>query len=128
MPSAEVNQQAKNNGQWGENVALDILNDKFNDVQFINDTIDFYADNGILIEVKTCQYVINRCDDKGDKRFGRFTFNPDQHEILLNKDGYYLLIVKNGDLVIKAKVIQACDVFQWMTNFQRKVCWRSLIG
>lgn len=128
MESLSVNQSVIRNGNWGEQCALPILQEKFGNVDYVNGLIDFYDENGIPIEVKTCQEFIRRCDDDGatDNRLGRFTLERDQHELLLTQDGYYLFLVRNGDMLVCAKVMKASDVFAWMSNFKRQVTWRFL--
>lgn len=128
MESSDRQSNCIINGNWGELRALEILNEKFNDVQYVNELIDFYADDGIPIEVKTCQEWINRVDDIGELRHGRFTFVKEQHEYLLCQDGYYLFIVRNGDMIVRSRLLKADDVFAWMSNFRRQMTWRCLLG
>jgi hypothetical protein len=128
MPSAKVNRTAKNNGEWGEKIAPDILSDKFANIEYLNQTIDFYAMNNIPIEVKTCQFFINRNDERGNgKRFGRFTFNKHQHEILLHKKGYYLLLVKHKDLIHKARIIKAEDIALSISDLRKQYTWKFVM-
>lgn len=121
------NSVAKKNGNWGEDIAIHFLQAKFGDVTYVNDLIDFYTDSGIPIEVKTCQEFINRVDNKGDLRHGRFTMMKDQHELLLAQGGYYLFIVKAGVFILKARLIKACDVFMSMLNFRPQITWVGLV-
>lgn len=128
MTELTPNQQAIRNGNWGERRAQTILTDKFGNVDYVNDLVDFYVDNGVPVEVKTCQQFINRVDDKPVAiRLGRFTFDREQHEYLLTNEGYYLFLVRNGDLLVHVDFLRADDVFAWMSNFQRQLCWRFLI-
>lgn len=125
--SETPNSVAKNNGEWGENVAEPILKNYFGWVKKINETVDFYDEiMKIPIEVKTCQEFIQRQDKDGELRHGRFTFEKEQHKYLLAQEGYYLFIVRSGDLVLRSRLIKAEDVFTWMSNFKRQLAWVML--
>lgn len=125
MASSEVNSQAKNNGNWGEQRALPILERIFTDLEYRNDIIDFYAENGIPIEVKTCKFKIGRESEHGRKtlfRAGRFVLDKDQHQILQNQNGFYLFLVKDGDLLVKANLMKAKDL-----TFTRNISWGMVV-
>lgn len=116
------NAKAKDNGEWGEATAQHILTKKFNNVQYVNGLIDYYAGAGIPIEVKTCQEFIERGEaSKYDIRHGRFTLEKDQHDFLLHKSGYYLFLVKNGSLLVRHLLIPASDI-----GFMKQVTWRRI--
>ena len=127
MDSLTPNQLAIRNGNFGEQCAMKILNERFGNVEFVNELIDYYVDAGIPIEVKTCQELINR-GDRPNNRLGRFTFMKEQHKTLLDENGYYLFIVKNGDFLICFKVIRADEVFMFMDEFKFQLTWGFLIG
>lgn len=130
MARASVNKIAKNNGEFGEKVAPKILEIiltpeikvKLGNILFVNDLIDFYSESGIPIEVKTCQEWIERGDNRPTAcRLGRFVLDKDQHDYLTLNDGYYLFIVKNESLVMRARLLKAEDI-----TFQRNLLWRLL--
>lgn len=121
MSSMSVNQLAKSNGDFGEDVAQVLLNRLFSNCERVNDLLDFYLDNGIPIEIKTCQEWINRCD-RPSLRHGRFKLEKDQHEVLLVKKGYYLFLVKSGDFIVKGKLVMAEDI-----TFFKQVTWHGLV-
>lgn len=73
----------------------------------LKEIIEYYHKNNILMEIVTCKEKIQ----DGDKyRFGRFVFENDKHHIMLNRKGYYFLIVKNGHGIINAKLVSALDI------------------
>ena len=72
--------------------------------------------------------AIKRTDRFNKIRHGSFIFCPEQHEILLNKDGYYLLIVKNEDIVHKARILKAEDIALSIADLKRQQCWKFLLG
>lgn len=118
------NTKAKNNGEWGEKIAEPILKEKFGDVEFVNELIDYYSKSGIYIEVKTCQDKVKRGEDgRYPTRSGKFKLEKDQHDFLMFKDGYYLFLVKSGSLLVAGKVIKARDV-----PFAKTHTWNRLLG
>lgn len=124
-----MNGIAKNNGDWGESITPPLLDRtitpelriKLGNLEYVNELVDFYSENGIPIEIKTCQEFIDRADVQGGVRLGRFVLDREQHEFLVHKKGYYFFIVKSGSLVLRAKLVEADDI-----TFQRKLLWRPL--
>lgn len=111
---------AKNNGDWGERRALELLSKTFPDIEYVSDLIDFYTVNKIPIEVKTCQ---DRIDTFPYGRQGRYCLDQAQHEVLTRDKGFYFFLVKSGSLLVKAKLIEASEV-----NFKRQINWRVIHG
>jgi len=73
----------------------------------LEEIISYYHDNNILMEIVTCKEKIQ---DGNKYRFGRFVFEKAKHEVMLNREGYYFLIVKNGHGIVNAKLISAKDI------------------
>lgn len=129
MASSLVNTIASNNGKESEilaeaqleRVASQDLRVKIGSVEYVDELVDFYSENGIPIEVKSCQEWQGRADNYGDKRLGRFVLDKEQHDFLTHKQGYYFFIVKAGSLVLRAKLLRADEI-----TFQRLLLWRPL--
>lgn len=116
-------QQCITNGNAMEKTAMKILNEKFDDVEFVNDLIDFYADNHIPIEIKSCQYMIDSGNPKYPKRYGRFKIDKEQHEFLEIHKGYYLFLVHHNGFLITGKLISALDI-----PFMYQFTWREILN
>jgi hypothetical protein len=116
--SEESQITAKTNGQWGEEQAQILLAKDFPDLKYIQETIDFMTASGILIEVKTCQETI---DTFPRKRRGRYLLDMIQHEILLQKEGYYFFLVKAGPFLLRAKLVKASEII-----FKRQINWSHI--
>lgn len=125
MPCSEVNKRAKANGDFGEKAAQKLLLNRFRSVKYTNQLIDYYAENKIPIEVKTCQEYIKRgYDRKGrvKERAGRFTFDKDQHLELIHKNGYYLFLVKNESMIVRGQLVRARDI-----AYLKQIAWPMVI-
>jgi len=116
------NLKAITNGTWGEQQAGRILEDKFGQVDYINDLIDYYLNDKTPIEVKTCQVRINTGIEKYPTRPGKFSLRKDQHDFLLQNNGLYIFIVKNERLVHGYKIVPASKI-----PFKMNIPWNKLI-
>jgi len=119
---SERNHKVQENGEWGENQAKDILRDTFGAAEHINSLVDFMLNNGIPIEVKTCQITIQTGQIKYPTRRGRFILVPDQHEYLQSNKGLYLFIVKDDRFVYGWKLLEANKI-----NYKRHIQWDKII-
>lgn len=112
----------KENGNNMEFASMQILTKKFENLEFVNGLIDFYANNKIPIEIKSCQYLIESGNPKYPKRFGRFKLEKEQHEFLEIHKGYYLFLVQSDGFIVKGKLIEAIDI-----PFTNQLTWRELM-
>jgi len=118
----KVQSKIKENGNMMELKAMEILTNKFNNVDYVNELIDFYVENKIPIEIKSCQYHIKSSNSKYPLRLGRFVLDKEQHEFLEIHKGYYLFMVHHNGFLIKGKLIQAVDI-----PFSKLITWRELL-
>ena len=85
----------------------------------LKEIISYYHNNNVLMEIVTCREKIQ----DGEKwRFGRFIFDSQKHEALMNREGHYFLIVRNGIGIVNAKLISAKEIgnkklVSWMEIF-----------
>jgi hypothetical protein len=63
--------------------------------------------DGKPLEIKSCQQYITDMGSARNRRSGRFVFNEEQHEYLLQNDGIYALVVRTGDTVIHTRLKKA---------------------
>lgn len=85
--------KAKENGLFAEEIAKEQIRKKFKaDPIFLNDLIDFTV-NGRYIEVKSCEGYVKDSHASRKVRAGRFLLRREQHNFLLEKEGWYLFIV-----------------------------------
>lgn len=87
---------------------------------YLNDLIKQYLDNKIHIVIVSCQNKIKSNNPKYPKRNGRFIFNKETHLVLTHTKGYYLLLVKQGNVLEKAKIVSANDIGE-----REQVAWRE---
>lgn len=92
--SCESNRKAKENGDKAEALAQDFLKHLYENVIYTNDIFDFIIHNNIPIEVKSCNYKIFSADRVCKWRFGRFCLDREQHQKLIEENGFYLFIVR----------------------------------
>lgn len=114
--------KARKNGEINEQKAMEILTEKFKNVEYVNGLIDFYVENDIPIEVKSCQHFIKSGNDKYPMRYGRFTMEKSQHDFLEIQKGYYLFLVHENGFLIAGKLIPATDI-----TFMKQITWRELM-
>ena len=121
----EISKQGmkKENGSLMEKKAYQILTKKFENVQFVDGLIDYYANNNIPIEIKSCQYLIESGNPKYPKRYGRFKLEIDQHKFLEKHNGYYLFLVQHFGFIVSGKLLSVNDV-----SFAKQVGWRELVN
>jgi len=112
----------KQNGNDMEIIAMKILSRKFESLEYVNNLIDFYAENEIPIEIKSCQYKIESGNPKYPKRFGRFKMEKEQHNFLEIHKGFYLFLVHHNKFLVKGKLIEAVDI-----PFTPQITWRELM-
>ena len=63
--------------------------------------------DGKPLEIKSCQQYITDVGSHRNRRSGRFVFNEEQHEYLLENNGIYALVVRMGDIVIHTRLMKA---------------------
>lgn len=102
-------------------VSMKKLN-KLIDPTYVNTLLEQYYQKGIIIELKTCQDLIESGDPAYPIRHGRFTLDKDQHDILVIKGGFYLFLVKNNGGIIKGKIVSAEDI-----TFTKQVNWKFIM-
>lgn len=83
----------------------------------LNQILKMYLDSGFLIVLKTCQKEIN---NNGKLRPGRFHLDKDTHDLLTHKNGYYLFLVKDKNIVIDGRLYEANDI-----NFAKVIQWKG---
>ena len=118
------NKAAKNNGSLCESIAEEFLSSIFDEVEFVNKLIDFHTKDK-PIEVKSCKRFYNRTDFH-KPRAGRFKLEEDQHERLVNEDGFYLFIVYDYDDNQNLKPYLIRLVPARKVPFKKQIAWTSL--
>jgi hypothetical protein len=59
------------------------------------------------LEIKSCQQYITDMGSARNRRSGRFVFNEEQHQYMLENNGIYALVVRTGDIVIHTRLRKA---------------------
>lgn len=88
--------------------------------QNLNILLRFYSQNGIRIDIISCQEKIKT---NGKERCGRFNLNSFQYNELKSVNGYYLFLVKSGKLIVAGKIISPNDF-----KFQKMKRWSDIIN
>ena len=101
---------------------MDILTKKFDNIDYINDLLNYYVNNHIPIEIKKCEYMTKSGNKKHPKRFGRFSLDKDKHEFLVRNKGYYLFLVYHNNFVISVKIMEANDI-----TFSKLKTWHGIL-
>lgn len=118
------NRKAKLNGIDAERAAIRLIANFFDTdkVDFINELIDFYINDSVPVEVKSCQEWIHE-NRNGQKirRHGRFTLDKKQHNYLVENDGLYLFIVNLSNGKKLFRFIKAKDL-----QYKQKITWWKL--
>lgn len=86
----------------------------------LNEIIRYYSQNGIRIDIISCQEKTN---SNGKERCGRFNLNQLQYNELKSLNGYYLFLVKNDKLIVAGKVLSPNDF-----KFQKMKRWIDIIN
>lgn len=110
--------QSKINGDFVEEFVRQKLN-----VDLTGGLIDLEI-NGTLYEIKSC---CARCKCGNTTRAGRFWIKAEQHNTLLDKHGYYILIVVNEEgEPVQSRIIPAHELcgYTQKKNFTKN--WKSL--
>lgn len=86
----------------------------------LNQVVDYYKKNNILLEIVTCNEKIN---DGQYERFGRFNFDYEKQKIMIRRNGHYLLIVRNGTGIVDCRLISANDIGE-----RKIVSWKEFFN
>lgn len=93
------------------------LSRNFNDPEYVDRLVKMYADQGIIIDVKTCLY------SDGFNFGGKFTFKKEDHYVLKNNEGYYLFLVWDGLTLVRHSLLRAKDII-----FAKSISWGHVMG
>jgi len=112
-----------NNGLIGEAIAEDRLKRlyPFDEIQHVNGIIDFIV-NDRYIEVKSCQRSW-RHGERDCLRAGMFRFRADQHNMLCDLKGLYMLIVLDGNVCHRIGIVMP-EAF----DFKRQMAWTNFFA
>ncbi|WP_440947872.1 hypothetical protein ACSAZL_06385 [Methanosarcina sp. T3] len=121
--SPESNQLAASNGCEMEN----IIKALYPGAEFhYKGVIDFSID-GVRVEVKSCQELINASGSHDGIRSGRFCFKDIQQQTLIENNGEYIFIVHRGGVPIFYARIPAVKLKLGKFTGVKAVCWKTII-
>lgn len=69
-----------------------------------------------VFEIKTCQEWIDDAGSRAGRRRGRVKIDRDAHVTLVDLDGWYLITVVDGDVVLAAVLIPAADLTERLSS------------
>ena len=120
------NKLAINNGINSESIVKNAFMNE--DVEILNDLIDIKI-NGKFVEIKSC--LENVRDNSFFKGFrnGRFNLNKEQHDFLVDNNGYYQFVLNSLDHVIGSKLYYSVRMKFVKANsleFQKLIMWKKI--
>lgn len=119
----ESNQLAASNGCEMENIIKALYpGAEFN----YKGVIDFSID-GVRVEVKSCQELINASGNHDGIRSGRFCFKDIQHQTLIENNGEYIFLVHRGGIPIIYLRVPAVKLKLGNFTGVKAVCWKTII-
>ena len=97
------------------------IDDKMSNFEYINELMDFYAENNIFLDIKTCQKLKNTGREKYPTRKGHFVIDFEKHKQLVLNQGFYLFIVFDDGHIIRWRMVSASDLY-----YQERLMWDRL--
>lgn len=83
--------------------------------------------NGVRVEIKSCQEHVRDSNNSGGTRSGRFVFNEEQHQALIENNGEYIFLVHNAGNPFLFFRVPARNVPLSEFTGIKSVCWKSIV-
>lgn len=98
------------------------VSEHLTDINILNKIFNYYTNRKVPIIIKSCQKLISTGQEKYTLRTGVFQFCLKINTELTNQNGYYLLVVKDQNTIIRMKLVSARDI-----KYKRFIMWTRLM-